>query len=372
VYRYVIAVVLVFYSTSVSARPQRKELVKIDLSGRAKVFQVMPGETSEVIFWGITKGNSSTPFSLQASIPGGATIEVFEQQLRGRRKRKKALKRFITRRKKSTEISLVSQAERLTAQQTCVSIAAGETGEDDQEKDAFPLDPNLIEGTLPSGLTCKDFSEEAIFALQQRLIAVFPPTAWTRQQTCEYIASPFYSLYGDLTDTVTSQLRIASQLNNTERVDLTGVVHKDACLSSRTNYLVQVHVGLTRVDSSLFPQGFPLTVKINEFPYDGSKASTIKPESDGMFAPEPLVLMTYLGFCGQKLSVAKWSHGKKVSLSSIRIEDLITHRGNLYTRSVIGSALTGGQATFELISGLRAYGVCFNLERRRQRVEGYQ
>jgi hypothetical protein len=46
--------------------------------------------------------------------------------------------------------------------------------------------------------------------------------------------------------------------------------------------------------------------------YGGSEA-TIKPVSDGMYAPEPLLLMNYLGFCGQRINIVKWKRGKPVS-----------------------------------------------------------
>jgi hypothetical protein len=104
--------------------------------------------------------------------------------------------------------------------------------------------------------------------------------------------------------------------------------------------------------------------------YGGSEA-TIKPVSDGMYAPEPLLLMNYLGLCGQRINIVKWKRGKPVSRTAAKVFDLIQYRDFVLTRTPIGPYLTGGEASIELFDRNSGYGACFELERKRQRVNGY-
>jgi hypothetical protein len=90
-----------------------------------------------------------------------------------------------------------------------------------------------------------------------------------------------------------------------------------------------------------------------------------------MYAPEPLLLMNYLGLCGQRINIVKWKRGKPVSRTAAKVFDLIQYRDFVLTRTPIGPYLTGGEASIELFDRNSGYGACFELERKRRRVNGY-
>ena len=115
-----------------------------------------------------------------------------------------------------------------------------------------------------------------------------------------------------------------------------------------------------------------LAIRASDSDFNGDMAASIKPTSDGKFAPQPILLMSFLGsFCGQHLEISKWSSGKITSKSSTESKDLIPYNGHLLTRTPLGRFLSGGKGTFELFNGRSSYSVCFELKRKRQKVNGY-
>jgi hypothetical protein len=155
-----------------------------------------------------------------------------------------------------------------------------------------------------------------------------------------------------------------------------GLIHKDACHpQTQSKYLVRVLLTFDKVDPAAMAQGVTLGVSVKLNPHKGSEAASIKPSSDGRYHPQPLLLMSSLGFsfAGNDESV-NIIHFKGPRIARQKTIPVINHLayGSLYlTISLLTNVLDGGYATFELTNGDMAYGVCFKAERFRQRANGY-
>jgi len=161
----------------------------------------------------------------------------------------------------------------------------------------------------------------------------------------------------------------------TTGINASGFLLKDACIPDRTsNYLVKVVVDFTKIDKTLLDNGLTVHAGVSTSTYSGSKATSLKPVSDGKFAPRPLILMSTLGGFfggGERIELYKWSSkGPPKKPAILRVEDYVGYKG-LFLARAIATGLTGGKGTFMLTNGSTAYGVCLRLSRTRQSVNGY-
>ena len=148
------------------------------------------------------------------------------------------------------------------------------------------------------------------------------------------------------------------------------LLKKNACGKKTDTYPIEVVVDLSGIDPPVKQQGFTITSSFKAAPYSGCKAATVKPTSDGKYAPQPLLLMCSLGW-NQSLSLDQWSGTKLRRSTPIKILDFVYYRGKSLTRSTVGKYLRGGKGSFTLASPSAAYNVCFSLTRSRQRANGY-
>ena len=159
-------------------------------------------------------------------------------------------------------------------------------------------------------------------------------------------------------------------------VDSRGFLQKDTCgTKPKSKYILAIRVDLTQIDPAFFQSGFQVNASLVVTPYRGDTASSIKPVSDGRFAPQPLLLMSSVGglyYGGEWANVVKWNKkGGGKLIKKLPVEDYAYYKGMILTRILVGSVLTGGKATFELTNGYSVYSVCFKLVRSRQKVGGY-
>lgn len=145
--------------------------------------------------------------------------------------------------------------------------------------------------------------------------------------------------------------------------ELYGIFHKDACGSEEDEYELSI-----TISSSGRPS---LSVRSQD--WHGGMQASIKPTSEGRFAPQPLILMNWLqSRCGQLINAVKWQDGRPSKVEYVPVGDFIPYRDMRLARSPIGHLLNGGKGTFELISPLKGgYGVCFDFEKKRQVRNGY-
>jgi hypothetical protein len=152
------------------------------------------------------------------------------------------------------------------------------------------------------------------------------------------------------------------------------MIRKDTCgAKSSANYFVRVDLNLAGVDPQIRANGFEIQAAVLAQGYKGSRAASLKPESDGKFAPRPLLLLsTTGGYLGgnESAAVVRWSRGKVKSVQHLRVEDYVGWQGKVLAR-IVAPPLNGGKAVVELSSKSAMYSVCFQMVRKRQRYNGY-
>lgn len=350
-------IVLSILAVSLSANSQDLPL-RIALDGTRYSTQVEIPDAKQVFFYAVTRGNQSEPISVTLSAPRGSKITASMAGLQ-----QNALQQVV-RGKGFVPISLRTMRQ-ISQGRTCLEFAPGESS-----TEIPPIDRPESNSPL-----CDLFSEDEFSALTETLEAVYGGQ-WSRAQVCGYLVAYYFGGAEEcdpndpdcaiLTAPAYSPLVIP-----VETTTLYGLVHKNACASKSSKYLVRFKVDLSKVEAS-FPASVNVSLSASLKKFLGSKAATIKPKSDGRYAPEPILLMNYLGtMCGQSLSLAKWRGNQLRRVVPLRLGDLIFYKNWILTRSPIGRVLTGGKGTFELYTHHSGYGVCFDLVRRRQRANGY-
>lgn len=154
----------------------------------------------------------------------------------------------------------------------------------------------------------------------------------------------------------------------------TAMLMKDACAPKINSYLVRFIVDLSAVDPASYATGFTVTggIALGK----GTKAAlSIKPVSDGKFAPRPLLLVESMGYGyynggGEKLEIVKWKGAKPAKAQTAKINDYVYYRGYRLAR-VVANFLTGGSATAQISNGSQVGSACVQLVKKRQRINGY-
>ena len=154
------------------------------------------------------------------------------------------------------------------------------------------------------------------------------------------------------------------------------MLNKDACDNSVSEYQIEFVIDLSGVDRNAPGGQGTVTAKITAGEASLAAAS-IKPVSDGKFAPKPLILIESTGYSyysgsSETLQLMRWAKGRPGKASVLKIEDRIFHQGQSLIRSVAQGVLSGGKGTFEVTNGEKAGVACLNLVRSRQRVNGYK
>ncbi len=155
-------------------------------------------------------------------------------------------------------------------------------------------------------------------------------------------------------------------------VTIDGAFQKDSCRTGNTPWRLVVSFDLRKVDRNALKNGIAVKVAAREITYGGSRAASIKPVSDGKYAPRPLLLMARTGAFNEAARVVRWSKGKPRVEKVYEKLDSAFYQGLSLVRTPV--ELPGGFATVELldIKGFsRGYGVCLEMTRRRQYVNGY-
>lgn len=162
----------------------------------------------------------------------------------------------------------------------------------------------------------------------------------------------------------------ATDPNNQYREFYT-LVQKNSCApANKVRHVVALTLSFKKVDGSKLSPEHKVRVAAKPRKFKGSKASTIKPISEGMWAPEPLVMMSTTGGGSETINVYKWTRKPK-QIAKLPVTRYVYYRGLTLANGRVKSVLTGGKGVFELTNGFDTYSVCFMLKRVRQRVNGY-
>lgn len=208
-----------------------------------------------------------------------------------------------------------------------------------------------------------------------RMLAQYANLRYTRDGWCSELASNGFNgnLNGFLPSDDSNGGGTGSSDSMLELARL--LVRKDTCnAKSNSVYLVRLDISLSGVSAQDFANGFQIQVSSNVINYAGRRAASIKPNSDGKFAPRPLYLMATTGGFGgnERINVVKFSKNKPGSPKKVRVEDYVYYRGYTLARAVADSTLRmGGKANVELQSDNAVYSVCFRMSKSRQKVNGY-
>ena len=350
---------------------------------------VLPIESVEpVSFWAEMKGNSSNVVNVRVEAPQGTKVEFLGAQVGGRGKAKiEAIGRqawypvLLTERYKDG----AKEASVFTLRRAGRSIVTQDAKLDaDIYKDGYKASSsNLTRATgIGNWDLCSYFSPQQLQAVLEQL-KEYTGREWTKDEFCEFAKNPTeegavipgasgggmggngnFGLPTDPTDE-------AFQANpDNASLDLGGVFRKDACNSRVSKYLIKVTMDFSGVDAARFPQGITVRFRGLENIYKGNRAASIKPVSDGKFAPAPLLLTNSISY-DDTINVMKWTKGKPKKVADVDVEDKVYYRGFVLSRSVASSVLNGGYASVDTVSDYQSYGACLNMVRSRQRVNGY-
>lgn len=337
--------------------------VLIELNGREHPLNFPDAGESSLTAYAIIRGNVSSSAVINLRAPEGTRINAYISTLSG------SPLSLLRKPSQFSPLKVLSEndAQRSSSTQ-CITFSPGETNTE------LPI----IERTESDSPLCAIFSPEYKTAIGEALTAVYGGP-WNDAQVCGFIVNNYHGGAEDCEpNNVVCQLLNSISLSSTKYQSslfteeiigrrYTIRLSRDACASPKTKYVLRLDIHLPAQSKSSIG-----SIAIQQSFFNGSKAATIKPVSDGLFAPQPILLMSYLNtFCGQKVEIAKWSHGKIQSRQVTEAKDLIPYKNFILTRTPIGKFLKGGRATFELFNGKTNYGVCFSLERQRQKVNGY-
>jgi hypothetical protein len=360
------------------------EEIRKELSPNGRIYRVslISEEVDSLLFYLPTEDSNSFPFKLQVTAPIGASIEVL-----GATESIDSGHEWV--------IPLQTRKEIRAVGKTCVPLRPPEEEE---------------EGTRAPGAgvfdtsVCTNFDPADLYELAQSLTAHYG-TTHTSLDACSYLVfiaggvenvtpnptlqiphkfasrksfSLPITLESRILENNRQPIRDRSQTIRSRdhkeaafRFERYGIMNKDACSNPNTQYYLLVRVNLSAVDRRK-QKRLSVTARVRYQDYTGLSIASIKPVSDGRFAPDPLILMHHLGhLCGHRIHVVEWENKIPVRRTLIPVEDMIQWRDFVLVRSPIAAYLTGGLATFELTDTNRGYSACFTLERIRQRANGY-
>jgi hypothetical protein len=322
--------VFCFFVANVFAEDKKlTKYIEIKSNGQAAYFDAVK-EYRKIVVWAKTKGNQSLPFEFISSLPSDAKIKAYGSRFTNKED-VRDLKRFWPITLKSTKEIAADRAQ-------CIELGLGDKDDPQEyEKDKKVVIPKVPD--FDKSLYCKLYNWDHLLALG---VNCFPKSLFSKVRS----VSDYFDLYG--------------------------LFRKDACGSSKDEYVIRIDVDLSQVNWEQIPN-YTTSFRIKTLDYAGKKRASIKPKSDGRFAPRPIILMEWLNnLCGNKLTMTKWSGGRPASPKELSIYSFYLHRDDLILGlAVVDKVLKGGKGTFELSDGYQGYGVCFELMKKRQKANGY-
>jgi len=316
--------------------------VSVPLKGRS------PGEM--VTFWAVSSGNESIPLKVSMFGPPGSALSTSAAKIQG------SVAQTLRSPNAFFPLTLRAPEQFNAFHAQCVEFAPYiPEGE---------FDPNDIKSTWDP--FCESFTPGDMATIGASLTSLYGGS-WDIGRVCGYLLYSYQggAGEGEMQQQSTRILRVPRSVQ--QATVFGGLLQKDACGRPADKYVVRVRV---KLPPTLPKSGF-LRIRLTEGKYTGDKRATIKPVSEGKYAPDPLFLFSSISSCGQRMQVTKWAGGKPMVTQDVRLYDLITYRDMTLTRSPVGSYLTGGKASIELFNRNYGYAVCFNLTRTRQRANGY-
>lgn len=315
---------------------------------KTKYLEVLPDGTTgyitlsskveKLIIWTHSKGNISSHFEFLGTFPSNAKVQAFATRYRTPVKEMFKNKDFFW------PIKLNDNSEIEEKRKNCIELGLGDKDDVVNPKADKPVRiPKTPD--FDKGLYCKLYPWPDLLKLG---VDCYP--------------HKFFATF--------TKLRAQS---SSEYFDLYGLLRRDACGKKSDDYVVKIEIDLRAVLAEDLA-GFTASARIKELTYPGKKRATLKPKSDGRYAPKPIILMEWMnGLCGNELTMTKWSRAAQAKPVALPLYSFYLHQDDLILAiAVVDKVLKGGKGTFELSDGYQSYGVCMELVKKRQRVNGYR
>jgi len=376
--------VMLLCAASTFAESDKEIVKKIKLRGTPTYMKVDIFKTKKITFWANSPGNMSSYLDIYGRIPDGAVIKAEAVYVQ------KTSEDALSKKKNHYEIDLKNLKELLKEHSQCLPISVEEflAGEGPENYPAI-TDP-----------ACDEIGDESLGILAESLAQAYGGE-WSIGNACAY----FISNAGDISQPDVSELcanydhielaalgiecpsdgglfstgkaaLISDKHTRSASIQYThlfGILKKDACLTEKNQeYLAMITVDLSKLNPLLYPDGVEFSISAKEFKLPKGKEAALKPESEGRYAPKPIILMNWLGdTCGNKIDVVSWKKYKPASITPLNIYALLSYKNMVLALALVDRVLTGGRATFDFSTRRESYGVCFNLQRKRQNKNGY-
>lgn len=351
------------------------EEFKVALNGTNNYITVLPG-TTEVTLWGISKGKISSYLEVTGAFPEGTKVKARAALIT------KSVSQAKNQKKKQYPVKLMTEKKLSALHSQCLDISV--EGSEPEEEDLL----NVNDYPAIDSPVCDEIGGDVLAEMATQLSGTFGGE-WQAGNACSYLLSVAGDIWLDPEEwcdkLTTEQIALlepfgldceeggstllALSLASTS-VQYKGLIHKDSC-TKKSRYVVLVTLDFSEI-SSLITEPLNLSVRINEFKRNGGKESALKPESEGRYAPKPILMMNWLGnTCGNRIDVVKWKKRKPKTVTPLSVYSLLAYKDMVLNLAVVESALSGGKGTAELYTGDDSYGVCFSLVKKRQNKNGY-
>jgi hypothetical protein len=371
-------------------------IISIKPNGSVKKFSLNATNNSLTVK-STFKGNSSELLDAWISAPYGTKVEILGV------KRRTAQRKLIPSKRNSWKISTISSDGKKKSDTWIIKRSSQYTAElDARSRRALSFNNTRVGKTASFSVTIPDLCtlvpESQINELGKSLSDAFKEP-FNKQKTCEWLNNQVKEQANKNSGTDEDQVEFdiptpteaLDPFGNGNPVDLPpsdenpiqrdtsgangyirvrGLLQKDACASDRVfTYDVFTRLTFDAVDKIANPN-YTVEVALKQSKFTGRKASSIKPISDGKFAPRPLLLMSTVSFYNESINAVSWK-SKPTIVHKTEPSDYVYYRGFALSRTPANEFLRGGRGTFEKVGKYSAYGVCFDFAAKRQRAFGY-
>lgn len=309
---------------------------------------------SKLVLYALHRTEETRAFYLKLSgVPG---IKVHAKELRYTGEPLNAIHRL----KSGTKVLLRDEEKQKQFHQECLPLSI-------EEED--PIEAIDI-GNFPPTWNeyCEQSGREVLDAIAADFSLLYGG-AWSAENVCSYLMSevPWDEVNESTEDDLFEEAR--STLSTTFH----GLLSANSCRKRPGDYLLRFVLDFSKVDWEGVSGEATLSARFKFILHSGPEEASIKPESEGRYAPKPLILMRGLGgFCGHVIDVVRWGRKKPKKRTTLRPYSMLSWGGMTLAVAVADKVVPGaGKATFELYDERESYGVCFSLARKRQKANGY-
>lgn len=321
---------------------------------------------NKVVFYATERGNESTAFKLSVYAPKKTKVKLSQKRT------KKPPLSELSKKKGFVEMELLTSDQSEAKHDHCMDIHY----EGDTDSDI----PHLADYPPSWNEYCEAYGYDSLQEVADAYNEAYEP-GWTPEHVCTYIMS-FAELDEEWLDSFYEEPEEHSLQKLFSKFGLTsktyqyrGVLSRNTCKKGKkAKHVIKIELSFKDVPEEVKAEGATLRVSLGTNHHGEGQESSIKPESEGRYAPRPIILMNYLdSVCGHRIDTVKWKKKNKVQWrKDLEVYSLLAYQDMVLSLALVDSVLPdSGKATFELYNGTSAYSVCFELKQKRQTANGY-